>query len=131
RTFLAPRSLAALFAAMAQAPDAILLAGGTDLGLGVSKDREALPLVISLEAVDELRRITPAADAIEIGGAVSYTDALPHLDRHFPSFGALAPHRFAANSQSRNDCPKSGDCFPDRGHHPVPDRPRCHCHAPL
>src|SRR6516162_5316990 len=100
QTFLAPRSLAALFAAMAQAPDAILLAGGTDLGRRVSKDREALPLVISLEAVDELRRITPAADAIEIGGAVSYTDALPHLDRHFPSFGALV--RRIGSRQIRN-----------------------------
>jgi xanthine dehydrogenase small subunit len=100
QTFLAPRSLAALFAAMAQAPDAILLAGGTDLGLRVSKDREALPVVISLEAVDELRRITPAADAIEIGGAVTYTDALPHLDRHFPSFGALV--RRIGSRQIRN-----------------------------
>jgi len=100
QTFLAPRSLAALFAAMAQVPDAILLAGGTDLGLRISKDREALPLVISLEAVDELRRITPAADAIEIGGAVTYTDALPYLDRHFPSFGALV--RRIGSRQIRN-----------------------------
>src|SRR5262245_58292962 len=68
QTFLVPRSLAALFAAMAQVPEAILLAGGTDLGLRVSKDREALPVVISLEAVDELRRITTRPDAIEIGG---------------------------------------------------------------
>lgn len=98
--FLVPRSLAALFAAMAQVPDAILLAGGTDLGLRVSKDREALPLVISLEAVDELRRITPATDAIEIGGAVTYTDALPYLDRHFPSFGALV--RRIGSRQIRN-----------------------------
>src|SRR5258708_2631211 len=89
QTFLAPRSLAALFAAMAQVPDAILLAGGTDLGLRISKDREALPLVISLEAVDELRRITPAADATEIGGTATYTDALPDPDRHFPPFLAL------------------------------------------
>jgi len=80
QTFLAPRSLAALFAAMAQAPDAILLAGGTDLGRRVSKDREALPLVI--------------------GGAVTYTDALPYLDRHFPSFGALV--RRIGSRQIRN-----------------------------
>jgi xanthine dehydrogenase small subunit len=100
QTFLLPRSLAALFAAMAQLPDAILLAGGTDLGLRVSKDREALPVVISLEAVDELRRITTAADAIEIGGAVTYTDALPHLDRHFPSFGGLV--RRIGSRQIRN-----------------------------
>jgi len=100
QAYLAPRSLDELLAARAQHPDAILLAGGTDLGLRVSKDREALPLVISLEAVDELRRITPAADAIEIGGAVTYTDALPYLDRHFPSFGALV--RRIGSRQIRN-----------------------------
>ena len=52
QTFLMPRSLDALFAAMEQHPSAILLGGGTDLGLRVSKDREALPAVIALEAVE-------------------------------------------------------------------------------
>ena len=87
--FLMPRSLDALFAAMARLPNAILLAGGTDLGLRVSKDRETLPALISVEAVEELRRIKVDENAIEIGGAVTYTDALPHIDRHFPSFGRL------------------------------------------
>src|SRR5262249_15616747 len=74
-----------------QVPEAILLAGGTDLGLRVSKDREALPVVISLEAVDELRRITTRPDAIEIGGGGTYTGALPHLHRDLSSFRALGP----------------------------------------
>ena len=62
RPFSTPRSLDALFAAMEQHPDAILLAGGTDLGLRVSKDREAPPAVICLAAcrscaqVDDQRR---------------------------------------------------------------------------
>src|SRR5262245_7734056 len=38
QTFLVPRSLAALFAAMARLPVAILLADGTELGLSVSTD---------------------------------------------------------------------------------------------
>ena len=100
QTFLMPRSLDALFAAMAQYPDAILLAGGTDLGLRVSKDREVLPAVIALGAVEELRRIATGADAIELGGAVTYTEALPHFDRHFPSFGALM--RRIGSRQIRN-----------------------------
>jgi xanthine dehydrogenase small subunit len=100
QTFLMPRSLDALFAAMAQHPDAILLAGGTDLGLRVSKDREALPAVIALGAVEELRRIAIGADAIELGGAVTYTEALPHFDRHFPAFGALV--RRIGSRQIRN-----------------------------
>ena len=100
QVFLSPRSLEALFAAMAQFPDAILLGGGTDLGLRVSKDREALPAVIATEAVQELRQITAGADALEIGGAVTYTEALPHLDKHFASFGALV--RRIGSRQIRN-----------------------------
>src|SRR5882724_1644557 len=89
QVFLMPRSLDVLYEAMAQTPDAILLAGGTDLGLRVSKDREAMPAVISLASIEELRRITAGDDAVEIGGAVTYTEALPYVDKHFPSFGAL------------------------------------------
>jgi xanthine dehydrogenase small subunit len=85
---------------MAQAPDAVLLGGGTDLGLRVSKDREALPAVIALAGVEDLRHITTDADALEIGGAVTYTEALPYLDRHFPSFGALV--RRIGSRQIRN-----------------------------
>jgi xanthine dehydrogenase small subunit len=100
QTFLMPRSLDALFAAMEQQPNAILLGGGTDLGLRVSKDREALPAVTALEAVKELRHVTISADAIEIGGVVTYSEILPHLDRHFPSFGALV--RRIGSRQIRN-----------------------------
>ncbi len=100
QVFLRPRSLSALFAALVQWPDALLLAGGTDLGLRASKGREAIPTVIALDAVEELRRIASLPDALELGGAVTYTQALPHLDKHFPSFGALV--RRIGSRQIRN-----------------------------
>src|SRR5262245_37836154 len=100
QTFLLPRSLDALFSAMAQLPDAILLAGGPDLGRRVSKDREALPAVIALAGVEELRSITSDAGAVALGGAVTYTEALPYLDRYFPSFAALV--RRIGSRQIRN-----------------------------
>jgi xanthine dehydrogenase small subunit len=100
QVFLRPGSLAALFAAMAEIPDALLLGGGTDLGLRVSKDRERIAAVISLATVAELQRINVAADALELGGGVTYTQALPHVDRHFPAFGALV--RRIGSRQIRN-----------------------------
>jgi xanthine dehydrogenase small subunit len=100
QAYLAPRSLDQLLAVLAQSPDAIVLGGGTDLGLKVSKDREPLALVVATEGVEELRRISSGADALELGGAVTYTEALPHLDRHFPSFGALV--RRIGSRQIRN-----------------------------
>jgi xanthine dehydrogenase small subunit len=57
-------------------------------------------LVISTSAVEELRRFEVTSDAIEIGGAVTYSDLLPYLDRHFPAFGALA--RRLGSRQIRN-----------------------------
>ncbi len=100
QVFLRPGSLAALFAAMADFPGALLLGGGTDLGLRVSKDRERIAAVISLATVAELQRINVAADALELGGGATYTQALPHIDRHFPAFGALL--RRIGSRQIRN-----------------------------
>jgi xanthine dehydrogenase small subunit len=100
QVFLRPRSLVELFAALAQWPDALLLAGGTDLGLRASKDREAFPAVIALDAVRELQTVATLPGALELGGAVTYTQALPHIDRHFPTFGALV--RRIGSRQIRN-----------------------------
>jgi xanthine dehydrogenase small subunit len=98
--FLAPRSLAALAEARAAHPDAPLLAGGTDLGLRVSKDRERLPLVISTASVPELKRIAVVADAVELGAAVTYSEALPQIDAAFPSFAEMM--RRLGSRQIRN-----------------------------
>jgi xanthine dehydrogenase small subunit len=100
QAFLMPRTLAALLTAMAEHPDALLLGGGTDLGLRVSKEREALPAVISTAGVAELRRVAVDGGVLELGGAVTYTEALPAIDAHFPSFGALV--RRIGSRQIRN-----------------------------
>jgi xanthine dehydrogenase small subunit len=98
--FLAPRTLEELVQATEQYPQAALLAGGTDLGLRVSKEREALPIVISTAGVKELQRIGKTADALELGGAVTYAAALPYLDIHFPAFAAIV--RRLGSRQIRN-----------------------------
>ena len=100
QVFLAPRSLDALLKARASHPDALLLSGGTDLGLRVSKEREAWPLVISTAAVAELKRVAATGGILEIGAGATYTDALPHLDEHFPAFAALV--RRIGSRQIRN-----------------------------
>src|SRR5262249_61876433 len=86
QVFLRPWSLDALFAALADFPDALLLGGGTDLGLRVSKDREAIPAVISLATVPELQGANVAADALELGGAARRIQAMPVPAPPVPSF---------------------------------------------
>lgn len=98
--YLAPRSIGELVDAKARYPDAFVLGGGTDLGIRVSKEREAFPVVISTQWVSELRAISEGDDTLTIGGGVTYTRALPFLDRHFPSFAALV--RRIGSRQIRN-----------------------------
>lgn len=89
RTFFAPTSLADLVALRRDHPDAVLLAGGTDLGLRASKGREALPVLISTARVAELRRIEETGDAITIGAAATYAAVLPVAERLLPALAAV------------------------------------------
>ena len=54
QTFYTPRTLGECLALREDYPGAYILAGGTDLGLLVSKERQALETVIHLAGVDEL-----------------------------------------------------------------------------
>jgi xanthine dehydrogenase small subunit len=56
--------------------------------------------VISTAQVAELQGVACDAQALTIGGAGTYTQALPHLDAHFPEFGALV--RRIGSRQIRN-----------------------------
>jgi xanthine dehydrogenase small subunit len=89
RSFLAPRSLAEFAAAVAQAPDAVILAGGTDVGLWVTKQHKTLGAVISINEVAELDRIDDQGDALRIGARVRYADAQAALAPLHPEFGEL------------------------------------------
>ncbi len=100
QAFLSPVSLAEMAEALAANPDALILAGGTDLGLLASKERRKLPMVIHTGRVAELLEIRDEADGLEFGAAVTYTDALPLIERDYPSFGTLI--RRIGSRQIRN-----------------------------
>ena len=89
QAFLSPTSLAEMAEALAKNPDAHILAGGTDLGLLASKERLKLPMVIHTGRVRELLEIRDEPDHLEFGAAVTYTDALPLIEREYPSFATL------------------------------------------
>jgi len=100
KRFLVPRTLDEA-ARLAQAnPGARLLAGGTDLGLLVSKQQRDLGDVISLAEVAELHEVAWRGDVLHLGAAASYTEALPALGELHPSLGALV--RRIASVQIRN-----------------------------
>jgi len=91
----APTALAELADLYLQHPDAQILAGGTDVGLWVTKQLRELPAVIYLGNVAELKRIDVTTEGIEVGAAVTLTDAFDTIEPHYPEFGEMF-RRFAS-----------------------------------
>jgi len=98
--FLAPRTLEQLVAAVQTYPDATILAGGTDVGLWVTKLHKALPTVIAVERVAEFAGIEERGGVLAIGAGATYEDALPAIERHWPDFARMV--RRIGSRQIRN-----------------------------
>ena len=83
--FFAPRTLAELLALRERHPEALLLAGATDLGLLASRSRKPPASVIHVVHVPEFTAITEDDEQITIGAASTYTDVLPTLVAAYPA----------------------------------------------
>jgi xanthine dehydrogenase small subunit len=89
RRFFAPRSAEAFAATLEAYPDATVLAGGTDVGLWVTKQHRDLPAILSINEVADLKAIDDLGDAIRIGAAVRYADVHATLAKLHPAFDEL------------------------------------------
>lgn len=85
RQFFAPTSCADLASLLASHPDATLLAGGTDVGLWVTKQHRDLDTVIYTGKVAELTKTVVTGTHMEIGAAVALTDAMHTIVSAYPS----------------------------------------------
>lgn len=94
-SFSAPRDVASLATLCEAMPEARLLAGSTDVGLWVTKQLRELGDVILVSGVAELKEISRRGDFLEIGAAVSLTDAFDALIEAEPAWAELAL-RFAS-----------------------------------
>ncbi len=88
-SFYAPDTLEDLCALALAHPEATLIAGGTDVGLWVTKQGRVLETLLSLAKVPELRVIEESESAIRFGAAVRYQEALRVLAGLHPALGKL------------------------------------------
>jgi xanthine dehydrogenase small subunit len=100
QTWIAPRSVAELADVLLLHPDAILLAGGTDVGLWVTKQHRVLETIVTLDAVRDMTPIVEVDGTLRIGAAAVYEDTLAGLAKHYPDFGILL--RRLGSRQIRN-----------------------------
>ena len=94
-TFFSPLDIAELAGLLRTYPDATILAGGTDVGLWVTKQHRDLPLIIYTGRVAELQQLEVTDSHIEIGAAVTITDAMSVIIEHYPDLDELLK-RFAS-----------------------------------
>jgi len=95
RTFHAPRTVDELASVLHALPDATLLAGGTDVGLWVTKEHRQLENLVYLGEVDGLSDIRCSDTHIEIGGVATFSDAMPVILEHYPMLDEML-RRFAS-----------------------------------
>ena len=89
RSYFAPTSEDELAALTKKYPGASLLAGGTDLGLLVTKQHRDLDILIALGGVAGMRYARQDGDTIEIGAATPYTEAGAVIGQAYADFGEL------------------------------------------
>ena len=94
-TFHSPRSADELAAVRERLPEARILAGGTDVGLWVTKQHRSLGDVIYVGNVADLQDVTVGGGDIDVGAAVSLTDAFAPLEQHYPELREMF-RRFAS-----------------------------------
>ncbi|GLR09378.1 xanthine dehydrogenase small subunit [Mixta theicola] len=114
-----PKTCAQLASFYLANPQAVLLAGGTDVALRITQQYQKLPLMIALEKVEELQHWQETPDAIVIGAAVPLSVCQQRLRSSIPEFSEML-QRFAS-LQIRNrgtlggniaNASPIGDCSP-------------------
>lgn len=93
--FYRPTTLKEVLDLLQEFPEAVLVAGATDLGLEFSWHTKEFPILISTENVTELKMLIQTDDFVEIGAAVSLTHVEEKLKGVFPGLDEML-HWFAA-----------------------------------
>jgi xanthine dehydrogenase small subunit len=93
--FHAPENLQELAVLRSRLPGARLLAGGTDVGLWMTKQLRYLPEVIYLGRIAELRKVFVTETQVVIGAAATLSDVSPVLVSYYPDLATIL-RRFAS-----------------------------------
>ena len=117
--FLQPRSLHEALAAKAERPEAVAIAGGTDVMVELNFDRRRPEVVLDLSRVGELAAWDRQDGRLRVGAGVTYTRAIAELAGDLPGLAIAA--RTVGSPQIRNrgtiggnlgSASPAGDCHP-------------------
>nr|MDT0656620.1 FAD binding domain-containing protein [Micromonospora sp. DSM 115978] len=98
--FLQPASMAEALATLAARPDALPIAGGTDVMVDLNFDRRRPPALLDLGRVGELTQWGADGDLLRVGAGVTYRRILDELAGRLPGLALAA--RTVGSPQIRN-----------------------------
>lgn len=87
--FVIPLSVDELAAYLVEHPDAALVAGGTDLGVRITKNHKEYQSLVYLGRIPELKQIENLPEGVRLGAAVTYDAGRQVLAQLSPSIGQL------------------------------------------
>lgn len=118
-TFIQPASWPEALEARAAHPEALPVAGGTDVLVDVNFDRAHPAAFLDLERVEELRQLERIGDQLRIGAGVTYSSLIERRTGEMPALAAAA--RTVGSPPIRNrgtiggnlgSASPAGDCHP-------------------
>jgi xanthine dehydrogenase small subunit len=119
QTYVRPASMKEALSFKEAHPEAIIVAGGTDVALRVTKNHEFLENILDLSGVGELRKIEETEHAILIGAGATLSDVrlrvgriLPALDEMLGVFGSLQIRNLATLGGNLGSASPIGDTLP-------------------
>lgn len=89
--FVRPADLSTALALLAERPDATVVAGCTDWGVEVNLRGTRAPLVVAVDRLPELRTFDVGSSHIEVGAALTLSEAERLLDGRIPLLDQLWP----------------------------------------
>jgi len=105
--FLRPTTWADALSAKAEHPDAMPIAGGTDLMVGLNFGQPPPPALLDLTAVGELAGWDRDDGTIRIGAGVTYSQIIAELARECPALAVAS--RTVGSPQIRNRATVAGN----------------------
>jgi CO/xanthine dehydrogenase FAD-binding subunit len=88
--FLRPRTLAEALALKAERPEAVPIAGGTDVMVELNFDRRRPAALLDLGRIGELAEWSAEGPGIRLGAGVSYTRVIAELGSRLPALAMAA-----------------------------------------
>ncbi len=117
--FLRPANWSEALQLRAEQPDALVVAGGTDVCVDINFGRRSPECVVDISAVPELAIIGRSDGELRIGAGVTYSQLLAEIEAELPALAAAA--RTVGSPQIRNrgtiggnlgTSSPAGDCHP-------------------